>query len=234
LKLTDRIFRGEYNTISSAYSILALGAYSKLVLANDFDEKISFNGISSNEQKKLLTAALTPFLKASYTTNFEAIEIKGQGPLFYLNVQSGFNQELPTKSVREGIEIYRVFVDDKGNEVTQFEQGKELTVKLKIRALDGKSLSNIAVIDLLPGGFEVIRSSVSRTAYNWRADYVDVREDRVVYYGDFDGRLKELTYKVKLTAAGNFVIPPSYAESMYDRSIRAISPAGSFKVVASQ
>ena len=40
LKLTDRIFRGEYNTISSAYSILALGAYSKLVLANDFDEKI--------------------------------------------------------------------------------------------------------------------------------------------------------------------------------------------------
>ncbi len=80
----------------------------------------------------------------------------------------------------------------------------------------------------------MIRSSVSRTAIGWQADYIDIREDRVVYYGSFGSKVRELTYKVKLTAAGEFVIPPSFAESMYDRSIRSISKGGSFKVLKSQ
>ena len=233
-QLTDKIFKGEYNTISSAYSILALGAYSKLVLSNDFNEPITFNVLTSNERKQLLNAALEPFLKVDYAADTKEVQIESNEAIFYTNVQSGFNDTLPNQAIRNGVEIFRVFSDEKGNEVTRFEQGKELNVTLKIRALDGKLLNNIAIIDLLPGGFEVIRSSVSRTAYNWRADYVDIREDRVVYYGDFDSTVRELTYRVKLTSAGDFVIPPSYAESMYDRSIRAISTAGKFKVTASQ
>ncbi len=234
LRLTDRIFKGEYNTISSAYSILALGAYSKLVLSNEFNEKISFSAVMSDEKKQILTAALEPFLKASYPAGTHSLQIDGNEGLFYLNVQAGFNHTLPTAATREGLEIIRSFEDEKGNEVTEFEQGKELIAKLKIRALGGKSLSNVAVIDLLPGGFEVVRSSVNRTAAGWRADYVDIREDRVVYYGDFGSSVRELSYKVKLTAAGEFVIPPSYAESMYDRSIRAISASGRFRVSAGQ
>jgi alpha-2-macroglobulin len=232
--LTDKIFKGEYNTISSAYSILALGAYSKLVLADNNDEKIVFSGLNDKGQSSVLKAMASPFLKASYANDVTSVDIDGSGQLFYLNVQSGFDSSPSKSAIREGLEIFRSFVDEQGKEVTEFEQGKELTVKLKIRALGGKTLSNIAVVDLLPGGFEVIRSSVSRTAYNWRADYVDIREDRVVYYGDFDSSVRELSYKVKLTAAGQFVIPPSYAESMYDRSLRAISKSGRFIVTASQ
>ena len=233
-KLTDQVFRGEYNTISSAYAILALGAYSELFPDSGFNDEVIFNGVSANDQKTILTAALAPFLKASYDTSYKGVEIKAQEPLFYLHVQSGFDSALPEKPVREGIEIYRTFIDDQGEEVTTFEQGQELTVKLKIRALNGKSLSNVAIIDLLPGGFEIVRSSVSTTAYDWRADYVDIREDRIIYYGRFDSTLRELTYRVKLTTSGDFVIPPSYAESMYDRRIRAISASGEFSVISSQ
>jgi uncharacterized protein YfaS (alpha-2-macroglobulin family) len=226
-----------YNTISAAYSILALGAYSQLALENGVDENIDFsvlNGVLSDKQENKLSASLQPFPKAFVDVNADKINVRGNKPLYYLGVQSGFNKNLPKKIIAEGIEIYREFFDDKGNSVTTFEQGKEITVSVKVRALNGKKLSNIAVIDLLPGGFEVVRSSVARTARNWRADYVDVREDRVVYYGDFDSSLRELTYKVKLTSAGTFVIPPSYAESMYDRSIRALSAAGEFTVTAAQ
>ena len=234
LRLTRRIFKGEYNTLSSAYSILALGAYSKLVLSNEFNEKISFTAQAADDQKQLLTAALAPFLKAQYPAHTRALQIEAKEALFYLDVQSGFDAVVPDAATREGIEVVRSFVDDKGNEVSEFEQGRELTVKLKVRALGGKSLTNIALIDLLPGGFEVVRSSVKRTVQGWRADYIDIREDRVVYYGDFDTSVRELSYRVKLTAAGEFVIPPSYAESMYDRSIRAISVAGKFRVHAAQ
>ncbi len=105
---------------------------------------------------------------------------------------------------------------------------------LKVRALEDRYLTNIAIIDLLPGGFEVVRSSVPRKAFNWQADYIDIREDRVVFYGAFDNSVTELRYRVKLTTAGEFIIPPSYAESMYDRSIRSISTAASFSVTASR
>ncbi len=232
--LTKKIFKGEYNTIASAYSILALGAYSKLVLSNNLNENISFKAIDAKGKETLLDAALQPFLKASYGVDTKKIEINGDKPLYYLNVQSGFNNDLPQNSTREGLEIHRDFVDEKGMSITAFEQGKEITVRLKIRALDGRSLQNVAVIDLLPGGFEVIRDSVDRTAYNWRADYVDIREDRVIYYGDFDSSVRELTYRVKLTSAGDFVVPPAYAASMYDRSIRAVSEPGRFNVTASE
>lgn len=234
LALTEKIFKGEYNTHSSAYSILALGAYSKLALGDQFDEQVTFTAISKNDQKKVLDAAFSPFLSASYPVDTKAISLESNKPLYYLNVRSGFDKELPKKAVREGIEIVRQFTDSEGNILTSFEQGKEVTVQLKVRALGDRYLTNIAVIDLLPGGFEVIRSSVSRTAHGWRADYIDIREDRVVYYGNFDRSVKVLTYKVKLTAAGDFVVPPSYAESMYDRSIRSVSKAGRFTVTPSK
>ena len=62
---------------------------------------------------------------------------------------------------------------------------------------------------------------------------MDVREDRVIFYGAFDTSVKELEYKVKLTAAGNFVVPPAFAESMYDRSIKASTVAARFEVTPS-
>ena len=92
-------------------------------------------------------------------------------------------------------------------------------------------MDTIKVLEnLLPGGFEVIRSSVPRESSHWQSDYVDIREDRVVFYGGFGGNVTELRYRAKLTAAGEFVVPPAYAEAMYNRSIHGRSMAGRFSV----
>ena len=232
LDLTDRIYKGEYNTIASAYSILGLGAYSTLVLPEPESEQIEFSVTGPDNKKKVLEAIAKPFLKTSYEVDSKKLHLQSDNSLFYLNVQSGFNNTLPTESVQQGIEIFRDFVDQDGKVITSFEQGKEITVRLKVRALDGRSLRNIAIVDLLPGGFEVIRNSVPRTAYGWVADYVDIREDRVIYYGNVDSSVTELSYKVKLTSSGSFLVPPSYAESMYDRSIKASTKSSRFNVTA--
>jgi len=177
---------------------------------------------------------LQPFSTADYSVETRKLKVASDKPFFYTNVQSGFNTELQTESVKDGLEIFREFVDENNNIITTFEQGQEITVRLKVRSLKQNRLHNIAVIDLLPGGFEVIRSSVRNTAHSWAADYVDIREDRVVYYGSFGRQITELTYKVKLTSSGDFIVPPSFAESMYDRSIRAIAKSTTFKVTPSK
>ena len=48
--------------------------------------------------------------------------------------------------------------------------------------------------------------------------------------GSFDSRLTEIQYRVKLTSAGNFVLPSAFAGSMYDRSIQARTKPGRFEV----
>ena len=234
LSLTDKINRGDYNTISSAYSVLALGEYSKLALPNKTSDEIEFIASNIEGARITLTAQAKPFSTVDYDTNVTKLSATSDQGLFYINSQAGFDRQATTDVVKEGIEVFREFVNDDGEVVTRFEQGKEITVKLKVRALNNGTLSNIALVDLLPGGFEVIRQSVPRTAHNWSADYVDVREDRVVYYGSFGSSITELSYRVKLTSSGRFVVPSTYAESMYDNTVRAISKSGYFDVTASQ
>lgn len=231
LNLINPIFRGEYNTISAAYATLALGAYSSKKLNGEFNEQVQFIKLDQNDNKQDLQTVRSPFPAASYQNIASKISIESPQSIYYLNTQAGFDQKLPEREVKQRLEIYREFVDDAGKPTSTFELGKELTVKLKIRTTD-QPIDNIAIIDLLPGGFEVIRSSVPRTAINWAADYVDVREDRVVIYGRFDTALKELSYKVKVTAIGKFIVPPAFAESMYDRSVKARGLVSAFEVTA--
>ncbi|WP_163870334.1 alpha-2-macroglobulin [Myxococcus eversor] len=63
-------------------------------------------------------------------------------------------------------------------------------------------------------------------------EYVDVREDRVVLYGTAGTTVTEFIYRIKATHSGRFVMPPAFAEGMYDRSVRARSVASQVTVSA--
>ena len=145
--------------------------------------------------------------------------------------QTGFDRQAPREALAEGLEIYRESLNANGDPVTTAMIGDELTVRLRIRST-GRDRSNVAVVDLLPGGFEVQSDSVHHQAGDWVADYTEVREDRVVVYGSFSDRMTEIQYRVKLTSAGHFVTPSAFAGSMYDRSIQARTKPGRFEVKA--
>jgi alpha-2-macroglobulin len=223
---TEQIMAGDYNTISAAYSILALGAYGALTNSVEQDEKIVFR-VTANDGKstKELTHNDSAFAKANFPAATQQLEIASQQAFYYLTNQSGFDLAVSDQPIRQGMEIIREYLDNQGNPVSAFTQGQELTVKIKVRSLDQASVSNVAIVDLLPGGFEVIRSSVQRAASRWSADHVDIREDRVIFYGNVQSRIRELSYRVKPTASGQFSLPATAAQAMYDRSVRAVTAA---------
>ena len=64
----------------------------------------------------------------------------------------------------------------------------------------------------------------------WRPFNIDIREDRVVFYGAVSNNITEFTYKIKATNSGQFVVPPAYAESMYNRLLQARSLPSSLTV----
>ena len=60
--------------------------------------------------------------------------------------------------------------------------------------------------------------------------YADMREDRAVFYVNVSSNVQEVTYRIKATNVGTFVLPPAYGEAMYDRNVIARSITGSMIV----
>jgi uncharacterized protein YfaS (alpha-2-macroglobulin family) len=226
------VIAGRFNTLSSAYTILALGAWGEEAGGRALGP-LSISS-ATNQQQTMLAQGPAPVQRAKVALNLQKLVFKGDSGahLFYTATQSGYDLQLPDKAVSNGLEIVREYLDKDGQPVTRAGQGAELTVRLKVRSLNGMHLDNVAVVDLLPGGFEVQRDSIRKAAGDWQTDYVDIREERVVFYGRVDPMMHELHYRVKLTGAGSFTIPPAFAESMYHPDIQAQSMPGRFEVTA--
>lgn len=242
MPLLQPLMRGRFNTISASYTIMALQAYSRQNRRRYGDENADIfrfmvkdhNG-KDIQLNNLALSSTVIFPTANIPLNQSApisgeILIRGDNPMFYQASQSGFPAVIPAAE-NSNLEVLHQLLNKNGDEITSLKQGEEAVVRLRIRTLNGRQVDNIAVIDLLPGGFEVIRESVPRQSNNWNSDYVDVREDRVIFYGGFDSSVTELEYRVKATAAGEFVVPPAYAESMYDPDIWSQSAPANITVV---
>jgi hypothetical protein len=258
------ISAGRFNTLSSSYALLGFDAYTNV----SGKKVVGEMGISAiDKQGKVTVLTLPENLKLPENiaplVNFapDTTRLKLQGPsslpLFYAVTESGFDVKAPTTALKQGIEIIREYTDDKGAALKSITMGDEITVRIKIRAIDG-NIDDVAIVDLLPGGFEPVlqaEASVTETSIHegyedgesyapeasswtsplgigggWQPTYADIREDRVVFYGAVTNTITEFTYKIKATNSGQFVVPPAYAESMYNRLLQARSLPASIAV----
>jgi uncharacterized protein YfaS (alpha-2-macroglobulin family) len=69
---------------------------------------------------------------------------------------------------------------------------------------------------------------------SWRAEHVDVREERIIAFGPITPEVGELVYRVRATTAGTFVVPPAQVESMYDAQARGRSVGSKITVMPRQ
>lgn len=233
LRLLQPVFDKQYNTYATAYTVLALAAYDQLFSDEELKAPLFYQQHADGSKTALAGADnQTAQPKRAFSVLAEKIVLQSEQPLFYALSEAGFAVKAPTEAVAQQLEVTRDYLNSEGKLVTQAQQGDELTVRLRLRSLSTSWHNNVAVVDLLPAGFSVIRSSVPRERQGWRADYVDIREDRLVYYASFGPKMTELRYQVKVTAAGDFILPVVQAESMYDNSVRASTAAGRFVVQA--
>ena len=114
-------------------------------------------------------------------------------------------------------------------------------MRLRVRALGKRAYSDVAIVDLLPGGFEVVMQSpppqadtdcedcgdepvaptLALPGSTYTPEHVEPREDRVLLYGNVGLGMHEYRYKISAGNAGRFAVPPVYAEAMYERGVFA-------------
>ncbi|KGP63591.1 alpha-2-macroglobulin [Legionella norrlandica] len=218
MNLVQAINNDEINTVLSGFASLALGAYPQNVPAES-TTKMSITEMLTNDQKKNIPSDQDNYQKLSIDESAKTITFNNPDKqiFFYQLAQSGFEKTVSSEPLKQGIEIYREYRDEKGNVINSATLGEEIEVHLQIRSLDNNYLSNIAIEDLLPGGFEVVRDSVKAD----NMDYADAREDRINFFGWVDSNVKELVYKIKATNVGKYMVPPPYAEAMYNPNVKA-------------
>lgn len=231
-KIVKHLENGDYNTLNSSYSIMALSAFSKATNEPSIG-KISVSQVFSDEQVESLPLPAGKFPVVAFSEKAVKLLFAGEEDrtAYYQVVQAGYDLELPEKSIKNSIEVSRTYKNSNGSNIQKAILGEEIEVHLKFRSLNDRTLNDIAFVDLLPAGLEVSAATVRNdNSGSWTPDYVDVREDRVVFYGTINSQIQEIVYKVRAINKGTFIVPPLYGESMYDRTIFGYSPNETFIV----
>ncbi len=224
--LVDQLNRG-YNTVSSALSVLAFQAYG---------EKVGFKSTDKVKVTQVIESKATPlnlvgdlFPKSSFDRKTAEVTVSNNSEAltFYSVTQAGFDKE-KTPEINNGIEVFREFLDSEGEGIKTVSLGDEVTVRLRLRTLSKDFAYHVAVVDLLPGGFEVVLDSIQtlRAQFN----HVDAREDRVLLFTSFTPEAKTFEYKIKAINKGNYKVPPIFAESMYDKSLQTKGSIGAISI----
>ncbi|MFY7818114.1 MAG: alpha-2-macroglobulin family protein [Akkermansiaceae bacterium] len=237
-KLYGVLWQQRYNTITAATATLGMREYAKLALANTFQFEVDAQPRDGSAPISLIRSREL-FAKASFADAMKSLDFRlsqkdGDAGLFYQFVEEGFDRELPNLPQKDGVEVYRELTTADGKPIESLEVGQSLTMTLRIRNLSNIPLGDLVMIDLLPGGFAVEPGALRPGLGTMPGmDRVDVREDRNLFFFRLQGA-KDLTirYALRATCAGDFVVPPVFAESMYDRGINGVGLGRKIKVTS--
>jgi uncharacterized protein YfaS (alpha-2-macroglobulin family) len=153
----------------------------------------------------------------------------GSGQLYYVVNTTVYLAQAEVEAAGQ-IEIVRTYFDPETNrELTTFEAGQLVEVRLEVRLPEDGSY--MIIEDSLPGGLEALNERLNTTAftadnnwngeqYSWRQygyNHKEVFGDRVSFFvTEMDDSLHTITYMARATRPGSFTAMPVEAYAMYN------------------
>lgn len=173
----------------------------------DVDSKTGF----FQRQLPLIEGEISTIEITNYaeTSLFVDVLQKGQLPV---------GEEMATSN---NIDLKVDYVDLNGSPIVvdELSQGTEITVKMKVTNNSNTYLKEVALSQFIPSGWELIdtRFTDFESGKFEKANFVDVRDDRVYIYFDLPAR-KSAYFEVKVNASylGKYYLPGTQVEAMYN------------------
>ncbi len=238
LDLSDHISQDQwFSTQETGYTLLALGRYIKENYSQTGKDKI----ISGNI--RLPDGSLEKIHSEDVVTSFdlsnfvgEEISFTSKSPLNDLFVTlnwSGIPIKLETEDSFQGLKIVNSWLDKNGNIIDpqNLTQGDIFEQIIQVTNLTDRNLENVALTQILPSGWEIENDRLEdngsgkkrkNNVRNYNLDYTDIRDDRVMWFFNVHPD-KTATFSIRLRAvsAGEFFLPATYCEVMYDSRFQA-------------
>jgi uncharacterized protein YfaS (alpha-2-macroglobulin family) len=248
-RTAELITTGQYHSLSAGTTLLGLEAFVHAAQADTAPHLQIHEVLKDNDAVRPLELPQTLMPAVPFTPEARALRFANGSGLnaYYLIDESGFDRAVPKEALTQGFEIIREYTDDAGHPLQKVELGAQINVHLKFRAIEDRGIQDVALVDLLPGGFDLVvpprdANVQGADSGGWGCQFCygqsartltfsDPREDRVVFYGTVTREVQEVQYRIKASNVGSYVVPPAYGEAMYDRNVVARSIAGRVEVV---
>ncbi|MBD3225938.1 MAG: hypothetical protein GF313_14510 [Caldithrix sp.] len=231
-----------YSTQSTAYMLSALGKYYEAVEGKNAGQhrlkglvrladgrKWSFDTDSIS-----FTRSLNRYIGETVTVELdEASTVKRA----FIHLQwSGLPVSYKGQNITENIKVEVQWLDENGRktDIDVLEQGDRFYQHIRVsKTLQSRlNIEELALTQLLPAGWEIENLRLTDATWpSWtdkwtlnREEYVDMRDDRAMWFFDMPLHTESLDFVLKLNAvtAGQFTLPPTQVEAMYNHNYRAM------------
>jgi len=154
--LAKRVDAGFYHSLSAGSTLLGLDAYATATQTTA--AKLGIAEVLKDQRVQPLALPKMLMPKLAFSEQAAALRFSNDSALnaYYMVEQSGFDRTPPTQAIKQGLEVLREYTDDQGKVLTTITMGQQVDVHLKFRGLTADAVPSIALVDLLPGGFELV------------------------------------------------------------------------------
>ncbi len=211
-----------YSTQELGYALLALGKVMRDAARTPVSGTVTVQGEQSAFGQDGTRLSGVDLLGKTITVRADS------GRVYVTGVITGLKKGDTLKPVSEGITLERTLLDEEGNAVSgTVPQGQLLIVQLKAKS-KAKHVRNAVLVDMLPAGFEIenprLKGRGDTSFFKDRStpDFMDIRDDRMIFFTDLSSQGSTFYYVVRAVTPGTFQHAPTLAEAMYDPSVRAV------------
>ncbi len=214
-------------------SMASLGLMEIVKYSAEQDQDVQGMQITCNSYAKNIKQATSPvaqmfpnlyMLNAPACTNF-GVRMPKEKKLFAQIQSYGFDSQAPKKALEQGLRVQRTMTKLDGNAFTgKIVQGEVLRVDVDVKLLN-QDFAPVVLVDLIPGGFELVLDHEDDTR---PSDSMSIRrdEDRLIVFVDAVREAKSVTYHIRAITKGDFALPLSQAEGLFDRSLQGHTKGG--------
>ena len=222
-------------TQDNAFAFLALGKIMKKQADRNYSGTFKLNG----EHFADFDATETRYTDAAWDGARIQLNVEGEGSCYYYWSAFGIQRDSFIEEYERELQVRRRYFNKDGEELTgTFVHGDLIVSEITVKALTA-NLENVVVVDMLPTGFEIENPRLeSRAGIPWlkaqgfKPDYIDIRDDRLIFFGTFPRqRERKFYYALRAVTQGEFTLPPIAAEAMYDPTKSAVTGSMNIKVV---
>jgi len=229
------------STHEAGYGLLAIGTYLESAWRRDADVRgrLEVAGEASplhfDRKGKSVTFDLTGDIGRTISIHSDS-----DLPLYAAFEWQGIPVVGPTEGEKRNLGLLVRWLDEDGQEIdpTSLPQGTVLWCHLRVER-SSRIVENVALTQIFPSGWEIEATRLRDEAMPSWAErfqvgletYMDIRDDRAMWFFDLDHRPLDFLVKLLTVTRGEYVLAPAYVEAMYDHNFRALVPGRPVEVV---
>lgn len=239
------------STQETAYSLLAVSQLANARPGGAFSFSRSVAGQARNVSSE--AAVYQETLAVPDAGAALSVSNASQGILFATLTVRGTPAAGNEDAASSGLMLTVGYSDASGMpvDISRLPQGEDVTVDIVLRNTTRQDIRHIALTQIVPSGWEIANDRLNdagdgrgereagddfgqyRNQVAARADYTDIRDDRVLQFFDLPAGAS-IRFQTRINAAyrGRYYLPGVVAEAMYDASLHARTAGRWTEVVA--